>query len=403
MIDTISLQRFQLQLSFKQELHHILNYWQSCSIDKKDGGFYGELTNDNKPVPGAVKGSVLNSRILWAFSAAYRLTNQAEYLEIAGRAFNYICDHFIDREFGGVYWSVAADGAPLDAKKQIYALAFAIYGLSEYNRVTGNSEALQLAQSLYRDIEKHSFDQQYGGYFEALTRDWQPIGDLRLSDKDANEKKTMNTHLHILEAYTNLYRVWPDVDLRLQIRALLRDFEDHIVNKKNHHLNLFFDELWYVKSGMISYGHDIEASWLLLEAAEMLGDEDLIERIKHLAIEMAMASAEGLNTDGSMSYEFEPGHNKLITEKHWWVQAEAIVGFYNAYQLTGDQSYLDKVLALWQFTQRHIIDRKHGEWFWGINADGKVMEGYGKVGFWKCPYHNSRACMEMMTRLENKI
>ncbi len=388
-----------LRKDFEQELENILNYWLAYSVDNKDGGFYGELDNDNKTVPGAIKGSVLNARILWSFAAGYNLTNNEAYLKIAQRAFHYIRDYFVDLKFGGVYWSITATGQPADTKKQIYALAFTIYGLSEYYKATNDADALVLAKVLYLDIEKYSFDKEKGGYFEAFTRDWNAIDDLRLSEKDANEKKTMNTHLHILEAYTTLYRVWPDEQLGRQIRALIGNFEDHIVNRSNYHLTLFFDENWELRSDTISFGHDIEATWLLQEAAEILHDEQLIERIKQLAIKIAAKTAESQNADGSIDYEFEPSQNHLITEKHWWVQAEAIIGFYNAFQISGDERFLNNAIAAWRFTQKNIIDHNKGEWYWGVYANGSLMPGYGKAGFWKCPYHNSRACIEMIKRL----
>jgi mannobiose 2-epimerase len=388
-----------LQQSFKTELHNILQYWQTYTIDTVNGGFYGEVDNDNQPIPNAVKGSVLNARILWSFSAAYNLERNGTYLQTAQRAFAYIKQYFIDPIFGGVYWSVTDKGEPADTKKQIYALAFTIYGLSEYYKATQNEEGLALAKSLYESMEQHSFDKEKGGYLEALTQDWQPIADLRLSDKDANEKKTMNTHLHVLEAYTNLYRIWPDEHLGEQIRNMLGYFESYMVDANNYHLVLFLDEDWQAKSDTISYGHDIEASWLILEAAEVLQDETLIDRTKQLAIKIARASAEGLNSDGSMNYEYEPSHQQLIAERHWWVQAEAVVGFYNAYQLTGAEGFFNKATATWNYTQQQIIDPQKGEWFWGRNEDGSLMQGHGKAGFWKCPYHNSRACIEMINRL----
>ncbi|HVW63103.1 MAG TPA: AGE family epimerase/isomerase, partial [Puia sp.] len=258
-----------------------------------------------------------------------------------------------------------------------------------------------LAKALYRDIEDNSYDTAQGGYMEALTHDWQPLADLRLSDKDANEKRTMNTHLHILEAYTNLYRIWPDETLAKKIRGLIGIFNDHIVDRRTHHLRLFFDERWEVRSDIISYGHDIEASWLLSEAAEVLGDQALISQVKELAIKIAVASTEGLNPDGSMNYELHGGF--LVRERHWWVQAEAMVGFLNAWQLTGEELFYKKFRAVWEYIKGYIIDGEKGEWFWGRTAEGEVMQGEDKVGFWKCPYHNSRSCMEVIRRLQKKI
>ncbi len=399
-MDKISIDKSLLRDSFQNELISIIKYWSTYTIDLNNGGFYGELYDNNEVVENSDKGSVLNARILWSFSVAYNLNQTAEYLILAERAFNYICKHFIDPEFGGIYWSVNAQGKPKDAKKQIYAIAFAIYGLSEYYKASKDKTALMLAIKLHNDIEQHSFDTTNGGYLEAFTQEWYPIDDLRLSDKDANEKKTMNTHLHILEAYTNLYSIWPDNELNDQLKILINYFEQYFINHESFHLNLFLDENWAVKSDTISYGHDIEASWLLLRAAEVLNDHALTERVKKAAVKIAYASAEGSNNDGSLNYEHEPSLQKLITERHWWVQAEAVVGYYNAFQITGENHFLDKSVSAWNYTKQYIIDHKKGEWFWGINNDGSVMNGYGKVGFWKCPYHNSRACIEMVYRLK---
>lgn len=396
------LNNIELKKSFEQELEDVLQYWISHAIDTKENGFYGEIDDDNQAVSGAVKGAVLNARILWSFAAAYNLTHKQKYLRIAGKAFRYIAKYFVDPEFGGVYWSLTAAGLPLDTKKQVYAQAFTVYGLSEYYKVTKNREALELAQNIYRHIENHSFDWKKGGYFEAFDREWKAIDDLRLSAKDANEKKTTNTHLHVLEAYTVLYEIWPNEKLEKQIRKLISNFEDHIINKENYHLILFFDEDWQVRSDTISYGHDIEAAWLLQRAAEVLDDEELLTRIKQLAVKIARQTARFQNPDGSINYEFEPSENKLITERHWWVQAEAMVGFYNAWQQSSDIVFQKNAFAAWEFTLKHIIDKDKGEWYWGVYENGSLMPGYGKAGFWKCPYHNSRACIEMIQRLEKE-
>lgn len=384
---------------FQQELAAILSYWSRRTVDEAHGGFYGQLDAHDAVVPGAAKGAVLNARILWSFSAAYNHEARPDYLALAGRAFEYVKTRFLDPEHGGVYWSVSSEGSPLDTKKQVYALAFTLYGLAEYYRASHDGTALTLAQAQYRAIEQHSFDAEKGGYFEAFARDWQPLADLRLSAKDANEKKTMNTHLHVLEAYANLYRVWPDAGLAQQIRALLRVFDEHIIDPETQHLRLFFDENWQSKSTIVSYGHDIEAAWLLLEAAEVLHDAALIARFQQRALQVAAAAAEGLDADGGLNYELEPPPGHIVRDKHWWVQAEALVGFVNAYQLSGEPHFLDKAEAVWHFTQQHILDRQAGEWVWGVAADHQRMPGQDKAGFWKCPYHNSRACLELLRRL----
>lgn len=389
----------ELKLELQQELQAILNFWIQHTIDEQQGGFYGRLSNDNNRYDDAPKGCVLNARILWTFSAAASLTNDWQYAKMANRAFAYIRDHFVDNEYGGVYWSVTSTGEMLDPKKQVYALAFVVYACSEYFMAMHNEPAKQLAIDLYHLIQEKSFDTVHGGYFEAFARNWQPIDDLRLSDKDANEKKTMNTHLHVLEAYTCLYRIWPNDQLKHHIKLLIANFADHIVDAHTGHLHLFFDEQWHIKSGTISYGHDIEASWLLLKAAEVIGDEDLIEKMKTLAIKIADAVIIGVDTDGGLWYEYEAVHNKLIKEKHWWPQAEALVGFYNAWQVSGRHEFLQLAINTWAFIKQYIRDNKNGEWFWGVLEDHTVMPGQDKVGLWKCPYHNGRACMELIRRV----
>ena len=381
----------------EEELRAILGYWMKHTIDGKYGGFLGQIGADGTPWPEAPKGLVMNSRILWAFSAAFNHGSERAYLVPARRAFQYLLRHFIDHEYGGVRWSVDHTGAPLDERKQIYGLAFCIYGLSEYWLAEKDPLALEEAIGLYRLIEKYSFDAKSGGYFEAFTRDWRPIADLRLSEKDANEKKTMNTHLHVLEAYANLYRAWPDPSLKQQIGRLLGNFSEHIVDKHTGHLRLFFDEDWTLRSSIVSYGHDIEAAWLLQEAAWVTGEKDWIAGAREQAVKISQAVAEGLDADGGLWYELEPAG--LVREKHSWPQAEAMVGFFNAWQLGGGD-WLEKSEAAWGFVKKYIKDRVHGEWHWGVREDHSPMPGQDKAGFWKCPYHNSRACLEIIKRID---
>ena len=376
----------------------ILPFWMEKMADNVQGGFYGRIDGDDKLHADAPKGAILNARILWTFSAAYRLLRKPEYLETATRAKRYIIDRFYDKDFGGVYWSLTANGEPLDTKKQVYAQGFAIYGLSEYARATGDREALDYAVKLFETVEKYSCDRDRNGYIEAFTREWKPIEDMRLSDKDENTSKTMNTHLHILEPYANLYRVWKNERLERQLRNMLDLFTGKILNKKTYHLDLFFDNDWRTDGNIISYGHDIEASWLIHEAALVLGDEALLKRIEPVITNIARAADEGLNPDGSMIYERFTAEDRTDRELHWWVQAENVVGHVNLYQHFGDEKALDTAMKCWQFIKDKIIDHANGEWHWSLMPDGSVNRRDDKAGFWKCPYHNGRMCMEIIER-----
>jgi mannobiose 2-epimerase len=390
-----------LRKELSDELSEILNYWITHTPDHKGGGFIGSLDNENNVDSLAPKGVVLNSRILWTFSAAYQLVKNQAYLDMASRAYYYIVDHFIDRKYGGVYWSVKHNGSPLEARKQIYGLSFCVYGLAEYFKASDDRVALHLAKDLFEKIELYSYDKLNGGYFEAFTQGWKPLDDMRLSDKDENEKKTANTHLHIIEAYANLATVCPDRRIKEKIRHLLDVFAQHIISKESFHLNLFMDESWNVRSSLVSYGHDIEAAWLLRESALVLNDEKIIKLYDELSIKLADAAVEGLDHDGGLWYELEPSTGYLVKEKHSWPQAEAMLGFYNAYQLTGNEKYLYHSLNSWEFIKRHIKDQDKGEWFWGVHEDYSAMKKE-KAGFWKCPYHNSRACMELIKRIHGQ-
>jgi cellobiose epimerase len=395
-----------LLLSFKteveEELQQILSWWMHNMPDTQHGGFHASIDNDNAIDISAAKGIVLNSRILWTFSAAHRFYSKPEYLQVARRAYDYIIQHFIDKEFGGVYWSVDLQGHMHDGRKQVYGQAFCIYGMVEYYKSSRDDHALQLAKDIYQYIEKYSIDKDNDGYIEAFTREWTVIDDLRLSEKDDNEKKSMNTHLHIIEAYASLYTVWPDQMLREQIAGLLNLFDRYIINKDTNHLNLFMDENWQVRSTLVSFGHDIEAAWLLLECAEIAGYKLYIEHYKELSIKLAAAATEGLDDDGGLWYEYDPVNDHWIREKHSWPQAEAMVGFFGAWQLSGSEEYLRFAAGSWHFIKTQLKDETNGEWFWGITQSGKQM-AKEKAGFWKCPYHGVRACMEISRRVASLL
>lgn len=382
---------------------HILPFWTDEMQDQKYGGFYGRMDGNNMIHPLAPKGGILNARILWTFSAAARHLRQDMYMDMARRARDYILTFFFDGTWGGTYWSVDHTGRPADTKKQIYSQAFFIYALSEYTMATDDAACKEAAIRLFELIERHSFDPVHHGYFEAFDRQWQPLEDMRLSEKDANEKKTMNTHLHILEAYTNLYRVWRDELLAKKLRSLILLFTEKIIDPVSHHLNLFFDEQWNRKSRVISFGHDIECSWLLAEAADTLGDRVLAGTVKQKCLKVAAAAVEGIGEDGGLMYEADPVAGHRDDDRHWWPQAEAVVGFYHAYELTGDIRYLDIAENCFHYIRNSLIDPANGEWYWSIKADGTINRKDDKAGFWKCPYHNSRMCLEIMQRVKSLV
>lgn len=379
--------------------NNILAFWLNNMQDVERGGFYGQMRGDGTLVKDASKGCILNARILWAFSAAYRVLGKPEYLKAATRAKDYILQHFIDKENGGAYWELDCEGNPIDTKKQFYAIGFVIYGLSEYARATDDKEALEWAIKLFDVIEEHSLDPKYNGYIEACTREWKVIEDMRLSELDANYPKSQNTHLHIIEPYTNLYRIWKDARLEKALRNLIDIFTDRILNPETYHLDLFFEMDWKRGAGWLeSYGHDIECSWLMHEAALVLGDKQVLAKVEPIVQRVAKASEKGLNADGSMTHEANVDTGHVDDDRHWWVQAEAVVGFLNIYQYFGDKDALQKGLDCWQYIKDNLIDYEGGEWYWSRDPQRNINRKDDKAGFWKCPYHNSRMCLEIIER-----
>lgn len=381
--------------------NNILSFWLNKMEDRENRGYYGQMTGKGELVKTANKGGILNARMLWTYSSAYRVLGNPEYLMAATRQKDYILEHFYDKEFGGTFWELDYLGNPVDTKKQFYALGFMIYGLSEYARATGDKEALEYAIRLFETIEEHSLDKEYNGYIEACTREWGEIADMRLSDKDANFPKSQNTHLHIIEPYTNLYRIWKDERLEKALRNLINIFTDKILNPETHHLDLFFENDWTRGAGALeSYGHDIECSWLMHEAALVLGDEALLAKMETVVKQVAKASEKGLMPDGSMVHEANLDTGYVDSDLHWWVQAETVVGFINLYEHFNDEDALNKAFACWEYIKKNLIDYENGEWFWSRDKDGNLNTTDDKAGFWKCPYHNGRMCLEIIERFK---
>jgi len=394
------ISRFRRQIASEWR-NNIAPFWLRYSRDEKNGGFHGWISNDLKIDEHAEKGIILNSRILWTFAHAYKVYQDAEFRTVAQRAFTYLTDYFIDREHGGVFWTLDYRGQPLDMKKRTYAQAFALYGLTEFYLATGEPEALREALAIFDLLESRARDDVNEGYFETFERDWTLASDQRLSEVDQDEKKSMNTHLHVLEAYATLARTTNDVRVKERLRAVIMLFVNHIIHPERHHLKMFFDETWGGKSDHISFGHDIEGSWLLCDAAEVLTDVDLLVQVRSVSLKMAQSVYDcGLDSDGSLLYEAN-ATGIINDEKHWWTQTEAVVGFVNAYQLSGNEDFLVAATRVWKFINEYIVDKRNGEWFWKTSRTGVPDLGMPKLSQWKCPYHNGRMCFEISRRLTN--
>ena len=385
----------QLKSEIDKECEDVLAFWLTKSIDKSHGGFIGRMDNHGVIDINAAKGLVLNARILWTFANVQSPNKAATISDIEKRAYDVLTNNFFDKINGGYFWSLTYQNEPLNLRKQIYGQAFVIYAFAAYHQYTHDPEALVNALDLYRLMEKHAFDPINGGYREAFASDWSNLEDMRLSPKDLNTPKSLNTHLHILEAYVQLCQVWNDSGLIQKIKDLIDLFLLHFIDREVGHVYMFFDENWHVIPAPWSYGHDIETSWLLYEAAEHVHYR--LDEVKDVAILLAEGVLPVLDAEGGVSYESH------LNQKHWWVQAEAMVGFMNAYQMVPHEKYLDAVYRIWDYTKKYIKDTKNGEWFWGRNEDGSIMQEEDKIGFWKCPYHNMRACMQMSERLKTII
>jgi len=379
---------------------HYLPFWCGPALDHENGGWMAWLSNDLKPDRSQPKGLIVNSRILWAFSAVHQVRSEPVYAEMAARAFDFLMKKFWDTQHGGAFWRLDDTGKVIDDSKKTYGHAFYIYALTEFHRAFGNQLALNRAKELFELIERHAHDAKFGGYVEVCNRDWSAAGaDARLSDKDMNEKKSMNNHLHVLEAYTNLYRVWPEPRVAERLRELIDIFLTRILDARTKHLHHFFNEQWEVRSDTYTFGHDIEASWLLCEAAEGLDDTKLLARVRAVALPMAeVGLREGIAADGALCYEGKSGEI-IDPGKECWPQAEALVGFLNAFELSGDEKFFAGARRVWDYIENNLVDRVHGEWFWRINPDGQPDNKLPKVSEWKGPYHATRACLETMKRL----
>lgn len=383
---------------------NVLPFWAGVAVDHERGGIHGRVADDLTVDDTAPRTAVVCARVLWAFAASARVLDDPSHLATAAAAHDYLVAHFLDPEHGGVFWSVDADGAVVDDRKQVYAQAFAVYALAEYARATGGDAPLRLAADLVELIETHGADPVHGGYLEARARDWGAIGDMRLSPKDLNAPKSMNTLLHVMEAYTTYVDVTGDEVVRQRLADLVAVILDRVVDAGAGCFRLFFDLDWTPLSDTVSFGHDIEGAWLLVAAATAVGDPALRARAERAALAMADAVYRGgRDAAGAVLYEYEPARDgrpaHTDTDSHWWAQAEGAVGFLDAYRLSGDQRFADVSAACWRFIEDHHVDRVHGDWFKVLDADRRPRPEFPKVGAWECPYHHVRACLELIQRL----
>ena len=384
-----------LSAEFQQELMAIGDWWIAHAIDREQGGFYGEIRPDNTPVKTATKGIVLNTRILWFFSEVAAVVDKPAYRDAAVRAYDYLVECFLDKDLGGVYWELNAQGKPVNTKKQTYAQAFAVYALCSYYKLTSDEQAMAHALDCFALLEEKTIDHVNEGYFEAFTREWGKMDDVRLSDKDLNYPKSMNTHLHVLEAYTTLYKARPTEQIKQALRYNIDCFDKYLINKDNGHLRMFLNETWEDFSPGFTYGHDIECSWLLSKALNSLNEPQVTQRMTPSIINLAEITVqEAMGEYGEVLDAFDFASGKKLTERVWWVQAEALVGFLNVYTLTQDERYLTTATNVWAFIKKYQRDSKHGEWLWLSTLDTGHNEEAYKVGFWKGPYHNGRAMLE---------
>ena len=408
--------------SVKNELfNNILPYWDKYARDFQNKGFFGSIDNDNKQDFKCQRSIVMTSRFLWTYSAVARMTKDAKYLEMADFAYDVIINKYFDKDNDGVFWSVMPDGTPKVDKKQIYGEAFCCYGLSEYaaavkelapSKMSGeealSEAAMNQALDIYNLLEKYAYDPEFGGYVEARARDWSKTDDMILSPKDMNCPKSMNTNLHVMEAYTNLYRTLPVVfadakSIRAEVGESLSELVRITVDKilqPNAHLGMFFDMKWTLLMDEVSYGHDIEASWLLWEAACELGDEELKSEIRDTVIRVAkVALDEGFDKENACLENFlRNGGKDRDRTRVWRNQAEAMNGFYNAWEMTGDKEYEEACEREWNWILNHQIDKEHGEWWSALDVNGNPILKEDKGGNWKTSYHNGRTCMELLRR-----
>lgn len=383
---------------FKEHLEkNLIPFWNKLK-DEENGGFYGYVGSDGKPDTKSVKGVILNSRILWFYSTAYQLLKKTELLEMADHAYKFLTDFCFDSQYGGVYWSVNYDGTVCDDTKHTYNQSFAIYALSAYYQASGKKDALNMAYVLYRVIEEKCRDEN--GYLEAFRRDFTPASNEKLSENGVLAERTMNTLLHVLEAYSELYKADTFYAVGDSIRWILKLFQKKVYNPEKKICEVFFDSDYHSLIDLESYGHDIETAWLIDRGCSVLDDAAYKKEMLPITNGLAEAAYRNAFDKTQHGLNNEREGNKVDSRKIWWVQAESVVGFYNAYQKQPqNKEYLQAAEEIWEFIRSSVVDPDSGEWIECVPADKKPDPKQALVHPWKCPYHNGRMCMEMIQRL----
>ena len=380
-------------------LENIIPFWKSLRDDEY-GGYYGWMDYDLKLDKKAVKGCILNSRILWFFSNAYTLLKDESLLEEAKHGFAFMKEHCMDKENGGIFWSIKYSGEPEDTTKHTYNQAFAIYALSSYYEASGDEEALNMAKGLFRIIEERCTDDI--GYKEAFDKEFHEIENDKLSENGVIAQKTMNTLLHVFEAYTELYRVAKLPEVKERLEWIMDTFADKVYNPELHRQEVFFDAEMNSIIDLHSYGHDIETAWLIDRGVEVLGEKEYEEKMTPITKDLTAQIFKIAFNGHSLANECEKG--VVNTHRIWWVQAETVVGFLNGWKMNPDKpEYLEAAQNEWEFIKKHVIDKRSGsEWFWEVDENGNPYPGRPIVEPWKCPYHNGRMCFEVIKRSEGE-
>lgn len=386
---------------FKNEVKNhlvldIIPFWEALRDDEY-GGFYGYKDFNGNVDKNYDKGCILNSRITWFFSEAYLLLRDDVLLQNARHGYEFLMNRCLDKENGGVFWSVTYDGKPADTTKHTYNQGFAIYALSTYYEATGERKALDTAFDIYNIIESKCRDE--GGYLEAFKIDFTPESNEKLSENGVMATRTMNTLLHVFEGYSRLYKVTNDERVAKSLKEILDIYSSKIFNPEKHRQEVFFDHDYHSLIDLISYGHDIESAWLIDEGTKILGDKRYIHMISPLMDELCTNIYETAFDGHSLPQECENG--KVNEDRVWWVQAETINGFLHYYlKYPGHAEYLSAAQNVWDYIKKNMMDKNNGnEWYWLLDKDGHPYTDKPIVEPWKCPYHNGRMCIKVLKDL----